>query len=248
MSLTPLTPMPTPPSRSSDNTTFVTAADAWVAAEANLVTEFNATLLQIPAQVSPANFNTVSTTSVLIGTGSKTLTVEAGKILFVGQWLLVASTASPSNYMVGQCTAYNGTTGSLTVNVSYISGSGTLASWTVGPSPAPNANVNVRAVTAGTTSGTITPDSANADQYNLIGLNGATTIAAPSGTPVQGQKLMLRIKDNGTSQTLTWNATYKPFGTVALPTATTLGKAQYVGLIYDATAVNWSVIANAVEQ
>lgn len=72
-----------------------------------------------------------STTSLTIGTGSKSLTIQAGKQFAVGQFVVIASTASPSNYMSGQITAYNSGTGALTVNVGMVGGSGTLAAWTV---------------------------------------------------------------------------------------------------------------------
>lgn len=72
-----------------------------------------------------------STTSLAIGTGSKALTIQAGKAYSIGQWLIVASTASPSNWLSGQITAYNSTTGSLTVDVTAVGGSGTFAAWTV---------------------------------------------------------------------------------------------------------------------
>lgn len=73
-----------------------------------------------------------STTSLTIGTGSQTLTTQTGKAWVVGQFVTVASTASPTNFMYGQITAYNSGTGSMTVSVLSVGGSGTLASWTIG--------------------------------------------------------------------------------------------------------------------
>jgi hypothetical protein len=100
-----------------------------------------------------------------------------------------------------------------------------------------------------TTSGTITPTGDDSDQYQLLGLTGTITVAAPSGTPTAGQKLTLRIKDNGTSRTINWTTTsggYRVIGTT-LPTATTANKNIYVGLIYNATDVFWDVVAVASE-
>lgn len=247
MSLSTITPLPTPPSRTDDSDTFNTRADALMGAFPTLVTEMNTVIGQIPAQVSPANFDTVSTTSVTIGTGSKSFTVETGKLLFVGQWVLVVSSASPTNYMAGYVTAYTSGSGALTVNVSYTGGSGTIAAWNIGPAPVPNANTNPRAVTAGTTTGTITPDSANADLYIVSGATGTLTFAAPSGTPVDGQKLMLRFKDNGTSRSVSWNAIYRVFGSIVLPLATTLGKWHVVGLIYNLADTKWDCIAHSIQ-
>lgn len=93
-----------------------------------------------------------------------------------------------------------------------------------------------------TLSGTITPPAATVDQYNIIGLTGNITLAAPSGTPTDGQKLILRIKDAGTSVGITWNATYRVIG-VTLPTSTTANKTSYIGCIYNSTDVFWDVVA-----
>ena len=70
-----------------------------------------------------------SATSLAIGTGSKVFTVQYGSALMIGQWLLITSDADPANYMHGQVTAYSGTL--LTVNITNIGGSGTLADWSI---------------------------------------------------------------------------------------------------------------------
>ena len=67
------------------------------------------------------------------------------------------------------------------------------------------------------------------------------TVAAPTGTPVQMQPLILRIKDNGTARTLTWNAIFRAIG-VTLPTTTVIGKTLYVGFIYNATDSKWDCV------
>jgi hypothetical protein len=248
MTLQVISTLPTAPARTDDSDTFNTRADALIAALATLVSDVNTWSGQVPALLNPANHNTTSTTSLAIGTGSKSFTVETGKLFYVGQWLIAVSTASPTNYMAGQVTAYNSGTGALTVTMVYTSGSGTIAVWTIGAVPPQNANVNPRAITDAATTGTITPDSTNADLYRVIGMTGTVTFAAPSGSPVAGQKLMLRFKDNGTSRSLVWNATYRPFGSVALPAATTVNKTHYVGMIYNSTDSAWDVISHVVQQ
>lgn len=80
--------------------------------------------------VTTAGSNTTSTTSNTIGTGSKTWTVETGKSLVVGMFYRMASTASPTTFAAGTVTAYNSSTGSLTLNVTVTSGSGTITAWT----------------------------------------------------------------------------------------------------------------------
>lgn len=97
-------------------------------------------------------------------------------------------------------------------------------------------------VSSTTTTSSITPDIASFDQYALTAQAAALTINAPTGTPVDGNKLIFRILDNGTSQTISWNATYTVIGTT-LPTATTANKMTYVGCIYNAANTRWDVIA-----
>lgn len=95
------------------------------------------------------------------------------------------------------------------------------------------------------TGATITPDVSAADQYTVTALSSAANFAAPTGSPTNGQKLIIRIKDNGTARALTWTASsngYRAIG-VALPTTTVSGKTIYVGCIYNATDLFWDVVA-----
>jgi hypothetical protein len=100
-----------------------------------------------------------------------------------------------------------------------------------------------------TSAATITPTSDTTNQYNVTALAANATIAAPSGTPIDGQRLIIRIKDNGTSRTLTWTTSggaYRVIG-ATLPIATTVNKTTYVGCIYNSANSFWDVIAVATE-
>jgi hypothetical protein len=81
------------------------------------------------AAASATKLQGTSTTSVLIGTGSKAFTTQADKFFDVGTWLLIVSEADEANYMHGHVTDYTGT--SLTVNVTNTGGAGTLADWDI---------------------------------------------------------------------------------------------------------------------
>lgn len=71
-----------------------------------------------------------SSTSVVLGTGTKVFTIEAGLPFSAGQYILMSSIASPSTHnMNGQITSYIGTI--LTVSVDYSLGSGTRADWMI---------------------------------------------------------------------------------------------------------------------
>ena len=89
---------------------------------------------------------------------------------------------------------------------------------------------------------TITPP-ANCTMYTVTALAVAATIAPPAGSPVDGQELVLRIQDNGTGQSLSWNAIYIPCGCV-LPT-TTSGGSVYIGGKYNAQYSTWDILAVA---
>ena len=82
--------------------------------------------------------NATSTTSDTIALGSTTITIQTGKALVVGMFVLQASTALVSDYMIGQITAYDSGTGVLTHNVLKINGSGTYSAWTISLSPEPD--------------------------------------------------------------------------------------------------------------
>ena len=76
-----------------------------------------------------------STSSVTIGTGSKSFTLaQTGKNFVVGQWVAITDSALPyANWMTGAITAFTSGTGAITVNVANINGSGTIASWVFAP-------------------------------------------------------------------------------------------------------------------
>jgi len=95
-----------------------------------------------------------------------------------------------------------------------------------------------RVQTAGTL--TITPTSAN-DAITETGLSGAIVLANPTGTFKEMQSFMVRIKDNGTSQTLTFGSNYRAMG-VTLPSSTTASKWLYLGVIYNAVDSKFDII------
>lgn len=77
-----------------------------------------------------AKLSGTSTTSVAIGTGSKSFTTQTSKSFEVGRALKLVSAANPTtHFMAGVVTAYSGT--SLTVAVAVSGGSGSRADWTI---------------------------------------------------------------------------------------------------------------------
>jgi len=75
---------------------------------------------------------------------------------------------------------------------------------------------------------------------------GALKFNNPSGSPIQGQRLMIRIKDSGAPRALTYDTQYRALG-VSLPTTTVASKTLYMGFIFNSTDTKWDCIATAQE-
>lgn len=131
MTLPTISALPTPPSRSDSPATFNMNADAFLGAFPTLQSEINAWAAALPATVSGADYSGTSTTSLLIGTGTKNLTTQTGKNFTIGQSVRIAYTTTPSDYMDGQVTAYTSGSGAMTVEVSAVGGAGTQSLWTI---------------------------------------------------------------------------------------------------------------------
>jgi hypothetical protein len=89
----------------------------------------------------------------------------------------------------------------------------------------------------------------NCDSYSegkITALATDVTMAAPTGTPVDGEKYLLRIKDAGTSKNITWDSAFVNHGGV-LPVVTYSGKWHTVGCIYNSTLSKWCCVADTVE-
>lgn len=131
MALPPLTPPPTPPSRSDAPATFITRADGLLGWLPTLVAEYNAFVVALEEIAQAINYNATSSSSVVIGTGSKSFTATTGRLLKAGQFVSIASASGPGNAMLGTVTSYDAGTGALVVNVTAVTGSGTKTDWVI---------------------------------------------------------------------------------------------------------------------
>lgn len=111
-----------------------------------------------------------------------------------------------------------------------------------------NKRINPRLVTAAsyTTDTGTSLNIANCDQFEITAQAGALKFNNPGGTPLGGQKLIIRIKDNGTARALTYDTQFRAMGN-ALPTTTVLSKTLYMGFIYNATDTKWDLVAVSQE-
>lgn len=103
----------------------------------------------------------------------------------------------------------------------------------------------VKRVVTVATGASITPNVDTTDILNQANTEavGTLTMNAPTGTPVNGQSLVVRISSTNV-QTFSWNAIYKGSSDLPLPSATSgSSKTDYLGFIYDSTAVKWQLLA-----
>jgi hypothetical protein len=110
-----------------------------------------------------------------------------------------------------------------------------------------NKRVTPRVGSTGT-SGTPTINTDDYDCYSITALAAAITSMTTnlSGTPTNFQKLIIRIKDDGTARAIAWGTSFEARG-VALPTTTVISKVLTVGFIYDTVSAKWGCVASAQE-
>lgn len=89
----------------------------------------------------------------------------------------------------------------------------------------------------------ITPTGGSLRNYlKVTALAENTTINAPSGTAVDGNMLLMRIKDNGTTRTIAYNAIFRDIG-VTRKTSTTASKTIYQLARYNSADSKWDIIS-----
>lgn len=114
-------------------TRFVPALAQTVAVAANVVANATAAAASAASAVNAPGTSATSATSLTIASsGFISLTLaQTGKAFSVGQSIVLAMTATPTNWMAGVITAFTSATGAMTVSRALASGSGTASAWTV---------------------------------------------------------------------------------------------------------------------
>jgi hypothetical protein len=96
----------------------------------------------------------------------------------------------------------------------------------------------VNRVTSTASSSTPTPNESTDDVYIVTALAVNATFGNP-GTGLNGQTLLIRVKDNGTSRTLAWNAAYRFSTEIPAPAATVAGSTMYLAFLFNAEDNKW---------
>lgn len=87
----------------------------------------------------------------------------------------------------------------------------------------------------------------NTDSYDTVKMTDIVTAitsmsSGVTGTPTEGQPIMLIFKDNGTAQAITWGTLWQGIG-VTLPATTVPGKWLRVAAMWNSTDAKWDVLA-----
>ena len=254
----PLTSPPTAPDRADGSATFITRANAFIAWMGTFVTE----MTDYAAALNNLSTTDTSTTSNTISIAAgKTFTVSAGKSWQVGMQVLIANTASPTNWMFGDVTSYSSTT--LVVNVTAIQGSGAgVTTWTISLS-GPNGSAGSAALTTAnntftkaqrctpvalTDASTIAIDISLSNNF-YVTLGGNRTLGTPTNL-VAGQSGYIDLHQDATgSRTLAYEWVWQFAGGTA-PTLSTAARAKdklcYSVDWYSTTTVTMTIAAPCV--
>lgn len=103
----------------------------------------------------------------------------------------------------------------------------------------------IPAVRSITSTATLTP-TFDDDLIEVTAQAEALALANPTGTPIDGLGIVLRIKDNGTARAISYDTQYRAID-VTLPTTTTAGKLTYLAMIYNAGAGAWDCVATGTQ-
>lgn len=95
-----------------------------------------------------------------------------------------------------------------------------------------------------TPSGDISPNIDNYNYYRRTAQSAAIAVNNPTGTPNDGDGLLIEIQDNGTTRAITWGSDYTVdsiYG-LTLPTTTVVGKTHFITFIYNLTLTKWVAV------
>jgi hypothetical protein len=83
-------------------------------------------------------------------------------------------------------------------------------------------------INGGTSSATPTPDWDSQDVYYLTALATNAVFADPTGTPVNGQRIIMRITADGTNRNISFNTRYRGSTSLPLPTVVLANTTTYM--------------------
>lgn len=149
----------------------------------------------------------------------------------------IQTVTGAKTFNTGKLILAGSTSGTVILNSTAIAGTPTLT--------LPTVTGTITQYVSNTTASSATPaptGDARENYYDLTALAANATFSAPSGTATNHNKLRIRITDNGTIRTLTWNAIYDEGADVPLPTATVAGETLFLEFDYNSTVSKWQIV------
>lgn len=245
----------------------IASASTWNAKQNAITTGTTSQYLR--GDLSLATFPTIPTVnpSALSKTDDTNVTLTLGgtpsTALLQGVSLTLGWTGTLADSRIASASIWNAKIGGsgTTNEISYFTASGTIASLTTATYPSLTELSYVKGLTSSaqtqinstyvprvqsvTSSATVTPTNLN-DEVIITAQSVGLTLANPTGSSVEGQSIIIRIKDNGFAQTIAYDTQYRAIG-VTLPTTTVISKTLYLGLIRNATDSTWDVIGYSIQ-
>ena len=90
---------------------------------------------------------------------------------------------------------------------------------------------------------TLTPNIDNYNIYDITAQTAAIAIANPTGTPKNGDVIVIRIKDDGTGRAITYGTAYENISGLDSITTTVASKTSVIGAIYNAATSKWQIVS-----
>jgi hypothetical protein len=190
-----------------------------------------------------------TTSGLLAHTGRATISTN---LYVVGNTVLGSASAVTDRTVINGLTVANGQlsvsgntvlSGTLVANSSsgtagyYLRSSGSGIFWS--PAAAPNRVISY----TDQSSITINADTTDTATQTYTGAAGTLTINAPTGTLVNGQKILFRLTTTN-AQTLSFNAIFRGSTDLILPTTSSgSSKTDYLAFIYNSAASKWDLLA-----
>lgn len=191
-----------------------------------------------------AGYGGTSATSLAIGTGTKSLTTQAGLAYVVGARVRIVASSDVTKWMEGAVTAYNGGTGAMDVSVDLTSGAGTIASWNLaiagerGAAGADGADgADGSDIIVGKGAGDVAVGPSSAAETDLV--SHSTTLA--SGDRLRGRAWGVVANTSGSNQTVTFRLKFGSTTLVELVTPNLAsGSSRHFELWWDLAAASTS--------
>jgi len=194
-----------------------------------------------------------ATVSTITGLAPDTATTQATQASITSAANLVTVGTIGTGVWQGTDIAVGYLDGSSGTNAQVLTTDGTDASWQdatgdvtlTGTETLTNKRITERVKTF-TSDATPDIDSDDYDAVTITAQDAAITDVNMSGTETNFQKILFRIKDDGTARAIAWGSDFEDAGAV-LPTTTVISKLLTVGFIYNTVTSKWGCVAVANE-